>query len=70
MVSCFKNGRVSLENDSRAGRLMTSRSDENVTVYSHLLIEERTSKTVHIIMHLDLSVRDVCTKFVTHLLTL
>lgn len=80
--SRFKNGRDSLEDDSRAGRPVTARNDENVNRVRALLDDNRRTSikniagqlgiatgTVHSILHDDLNMRKVCAKFVPHHLT-
>ena len=81
-VSSFKDGRESFEDDPRSGRPSTSRTEEHIAAVRQMIIEDRHTTialisdklglsigSIHTIIHEDLRMRKVCSRWVPHLLS-
>ena len=80
-VSSFKDGRESFEDDSRSGHPSTSWTEEHIAAVRRMIDEDRHTTislisdklglsigSIHTIIHGDLRMRKVCSRWVPHLL--
>ncbi len=79
---CFKDGRLSIEDDPRCGRPITATDEQTVKAVENLIIEDRritiqqiayalgiSAGTAHGVIHDQLHITKVSSRWVPHLLT-